>query len=224
MATAGLLATACSGSGLSDIVGSDASGTSTSEAGEVDSTTGGSDGDDATPTPGDSGGKKGPDGATGDATTDDGATGTDAPTDDGATGADAPTGDDGSTTPHDAGVADAAPDASDASPTEAGDLDAPAVDDAATFACGPSKRCNAATEYCRLEIVHTGPQPQTTNIVVSPPIIIADGGIAAPYQCLPIPVCASANLCKCIDPDKTCACSQSGGDYTEDCTGAVIDN
>jgi hypothetical protein len=33
-----------------------------------------------------------------------------------------------------------------------------------------------------------------------------------------------ANLCKCIDPDKTCACGQSNGDYTEDCTSAVVND
>jgi hypothetical protein len=214
LAAAALAATACSGSSLVDIIGSDASGTPSPEAGGLDATTGGFDGDD-TRGPADSGDKKARD-----ATADDAST------------RDAQSGDDGSTAPDDAGDLDAGTpaDAADAAVNDAGDLDAPAADDAATFACGPNKRCRGETQYCRIAPVGVGPQPQNGPGIV-PPIIIADGsilkidaGAAAPYECLPLPACASANLCKCIDPDKTCTCGQSNGDYTDDCTSTVVDN
>jgi hypothetical protein len=123
------------------------------------------------------------------------------------------------------GYADATLDAgTDASPTDSaatdGASDAETVG-GGTFACGPTKRCLEATEYCRIAgLLAAG------NIVVP-----LDGGKLTPtYSCLALPPCDAADECTCLPGSgillaqsmivvgSSCSCSDQDGGITQTCT------
>jgi hypothetical protein len=138
---------------------------------------------------------------------DDGGSATDASGDDatvdGGAGSDAASGDDGG----------AASDASDR-------------DASTTFACGPTVRCDPATQYC-----YVAP---STILTASEPIIIVgtDGGTTASrYSCVALPACDASDPCICIQggaqatlitPIPSCSCNDSKGDITRTCNGGVL--
>jgi hypothetical protein len=219
MASVGLAGTACSGSSLVDI---DAPGTTGSSSGSgtavgVDGATGSSSGGSTPPMS--------------------------VPT------ADASTGDDADD-PSDASALDATLDAAtdaamDASPSDDGAAvadatppdDGPATsspDGGASFACGPSLRCDPASEYCYVAPSSVGPVGPVENIVFP-----LDAG--SRYSCLALPACDASDACVCIQggggivtpvttlsanivpTGPTCSCSDSKGDITRTCTnGGVV--
>jgi hypothetical protein len=194
-----LMVAACSGSANVDIGGPQSTGSSSGQAGSGADTTGGSSGD--LPSSGSAGS-----GSTSGASTGSSGGSMDA-------SMDATVGDDASN-PMDAST-------SDSSAGDAGDDASPPPDDAApppddggnTFACGPSKRCDADTQYCRIN-----PRLLPVAAAIVP---VTDGSIVSlvTYSCLTLPQCDGARGCKCVDPNKVCACSESMGDIVEDCSG-----
>ncbi len=94
------------------------------------------------------------------------------------------------------------------------------MDAAGTFACGPTKRCDAATEYCSVVGVS----------VVNDIILPLDGARSgSSYSCVDLPACEASDPCTCfpsVGPvplsnviiDPVCSCSDDGGDVTRTCT------
>ena len=97
--------------------------------------------------------------------------------------------------------------------------------DAGSFACGPTLRCDPASQYCYVapSLIAAGP---AQNIAIP-----LDGG--SRYSCLPRPACDASDMCLCIQgggsilPDAStnivvasrCSCSDNGGTITRTCTG-----
>ena len=118
----------------------------------------------------------------------------------------------------DSGSTDSGPDRSaDAS------LDA-YMDDAGTFACGPTKRCDGATEYCRV----------ASPVVVTNIVLPLDGGkIVETYSCVALPPCDAADECACLkgtgvlQPQSnvvignSCSCKNDNGEITLTCTSGI---
>jgi hypothetical protein len=101
--------------------------------------------------------------------------------------------------------------------------DASTTDDGSTFACGPTKRCDAATEYCRIV-----PSGVVTNIILP-----LDGGklVGTSYTCVALPPCDAADPCTCLQGGilqpaivgvgTSCSCSDHDGDITQSCSGGI---
>jgi hypothetical protein len=212
-----LLNAACSGSSPDALMvpgGSSSSGGASSGSTSGGTTSGGSGSDGSSgsgsgstgASSGSSNGGSG-NGSSSGGTGDDGGQGTDASADDatidGGQGTDAAPGDDGG----------AASDASDR-------------DASTTFACGPTLRCDPATQYCNVA--------PSTILSGSDPIIIvgSDAGTASSrYSCVAIPACDASDPCICIQggaqasiitPIPTCSCNDSKGDITRTCSGGVL--
>jgi hypothetical protein len=195
-ASAGLVITACSGSDLTGGLGGDsppASGTDAASAATA-SDSGPPSIDDSgavnTPPPD----RSEPADATGDATVSDSPSPEEPPPDD-------------------------ANDTGDSAPTESGPGGDAATDAAGTFACGPTKRCNAATEYCSVLGV------SVVNDIVFP--LDADRS-AFSYSCDSLPACDASDACSCFENtgpvlrpniiiSGSCSCSDDGGDITRTC-------
>lgn len=124
------------------------------------------------------------------------------------------TGTDDGAAQRDSGSTDSGPDgSSDAS-----------LDDAGTFACGPTKRCDGATEYCRVA------SPGVVTTIVLP----LDGGkIVETYSCVALPTCDADDECACLkatgvpQPQSnvviggSCSCKNDNGDITLTCTSGI---
>jgi hypothetical protein len=194
--SAGLAVSACSGASQVDLSGQDPGSTGS----EKDATTNvpsGADGSSQVATdtgvPDDLGG----DGAVDDSTVPDASTG-------GADGAS-----DGPGDGDDASAGDSAP-----PPADAGG------GDAATFACGPTKHCLEATQYCDITSASVGP--------VGPalPVVSLDGGtgiVSSPvYSCVTMPKCVAVDKCGCLAVSVKCTCTDTGDGVTDDCTGGIV--
>lgn len=123
--------------------------------------------------------------------------------------------DDGSQVP-DTGIDDAPK-----MPDTGGGSDASTMDDGSTFACGPTKRCDGTTEYCRI----------VPSVVVATIILPIDGGkLGTTYTCVALPPCDAADPCTCLQGGilpaglvvgTSCSCSDHNGDITQSCSGGI---
>jgi hypothetical protein len=125
------------------------------------------------------------------------------------------------------GYADATLDAGadrDVSPTDSATMDGASdvvTVEGGTFACGPTKRCLEASEYCRI-----------AGLLAAGTIVVPlDGGTLTPtYSCLALPPCDAADECTCLPGNgillaqsmivvgSSCSCSDQDGGITQNCT------
>ena len=203
IASASLLATACSGSNLVDIdtsqlpgasSGSSGSGsTSTSSSGNPGGSSGNPGGSSGSP-----GGSSGNPGGSGSSSS---SGGTSPPPGDGAS-QDATAPDTGSTPPLDAG-------------SDAG----------GTFACGPTLRCDPSSEYCYVAPVAVGPIGPVEVVPLdasSRYSCVALPACDASDVCICIQGGSSILEGSNIVPTMQCSCNDSGGDITRTCTNSGI--
>jgi hypothetical protein len=107
-------------------------------------------------------------------------------------------GEDVTVEPGDGGTTDSA---NESGPDDSGSQDAP-VDDAGAFACGPTLRCDKATQFCYEVLL----------------ISLMDSGASVAYSCKPLPPCDAASECSCIARGPlVCSCADRGGAITETC-------
>ena len=99
------------------------------------------------------------------------------------------------------------------------------TDEGGTFACGPTKRCLEATEYCRV-----------TGLLAAGTIVVPlDGSKLTPtYACLALPPCDAADECTCLPGTgvllaqsiivigSSCSCSDQDGGITQTCTSGGL--
>jgi hypothetical protein len=231
IASASLLATACSGSNLVDIDTSQLPGASSGSSGSGSTSTsssgnpGGSSGNPAGSS-GNPGGSSGNPGGSGSSSSSGGTS--PPPGDDGSAGDDTGTSSGGMDATVDAGPPgdgasqDAtAPDTGSTPPLDAGS------DAGGTFACGPTLRCDPSSEYCYVAPVAVGPIGPVEDIVV--PL-----DASSRYSCVALPACDASDVCICIQggssilegsnivPTMQCSCNDSGGDITRTCTNSGI--
>jgi hypothetical protein len=199
LASAGLVVSACSGSDLVNELGTGHPAGDMTDA-TVDSP---APPDDRGPAPHEAGLAPGP--GEGGAAEDDGAAAADATSSNADATLDA--GADGDASPTDSAAMDGSSDA--------------ATDEGGTFACGPTKRCLEATEYCRI-----------TGLLVAATIVVPlDGGKLTPtYSCLALPACDATDECTCLPGTgvllaqsmivigSSCSCSDQDGGITQTCT------
>jgi hypothetical protein len=202
----GLVSTACSGTNLVDI-GVPDSASASSSGSSSGAASGGTPG-------GDDGSRSG--------SSSSGAT----PGSDGAASDDATAGDDASTP--DATLDGVAPDdggADDGGPPGDGAATPDGAGHDGTFACGPTLRCDRATQYCSI-----APSPVIIGPVTE---IVADAG-SSRYSCPALPACDASDPCVCVQggsvgpvsnlvtPVPSCSCSDAKGAVTRTCTNGGI--